>query len=573
MISSFFQKLAQTLRSFSIASIALFSGGLLMILLLATRTQMFSGGSDRSVQSRHSVSFAHYLEQKPQLVVVLVVDQCRADTLTRFQSSFNSPFGYNFLMKNSAYYPNARYNLLQAMTCPGHATILTGATPQRMGIPLNNWYDSQLKREVYCTDTVRNPALPVVSPEFAGNVSDLHKVGTENLVGSTVGDELKLSGRSSRVISIALKDRAAVMLGGHLADLTLWQEKGEWVTSSQYATTMPAWVNTLNQQIRALPDVVQIPMPQSSIPNTLLYDTEVGELPAQAKRSDKAALATPYGIELTTTAALHALQEMKLGQREGETDVLAVSYSAHDYVGHALGPNSRANAQMAAYEDESISRLVQAIDQTVGLSNTVIVFTGDHGVGPAPRFAKELGMPAGRLEAKAIEASLNKVLSEQFGKRIWVAKIKGLNIYLDFDQQMPLEKRERILQLAKSTLLQDYSDGIANVILRSDFDKGVYPVGRLGDLVKSTYLPGKSGDLVIVPQPFWTDDSVYATHLTGYSYDSEVPLLMMGKAFRAGVYSAPAQVIDIAPTLAFILGTVSPSGSEGRVLSESLQPH
>lgn len=501
--------------------------------------------------------------QKPKLVLVVVVDQCRSDTLTRFHSRFKATHGLKMLMEKGAYYPNATYDMLQSMTCPGHATILSGAYPYAMGIPLNEWYDNRAQTSVYCAEDHQSPIVGLENTKPEDGMSP------RRLRGSTVGDELKLAGYKSRVIGIALKDRSAIMLGGHQADMAIWYEEGRWVTSKYYAESLPSWVKSLNSELAAQPKVFKWTVPGQ--PTGL---SPAGKVTREVSVQDKSAIATPYGTHLTTQAAIRALRELKLGQGS-HPDLLAVSYSSHDMLGHQKGPNSLEMEEFSAHEDQSLGELLKEVDQRVGLANTLVVFTGDHGVAPAVSEAKAMKMPAGSINGKKLLENLNQELVKKLGKSRegdWILRIRSLNVYpnLKAISSQKLSRAEIEAEI-QSAIRRIQTEGLAHVVTRTEILRGEVPAGRYGEQLRRSFVEGQSGDVIMIPEAFWVDEGAYATHMSGYNYDREVPLILMGSRFKPGVYGQAARVIDIAPTLTHVLGTVSPSGSDGRVLHESLK--
>lgn len=497
-----------------------------------------------SAFAQASVSYAKWTK-RPKLAVVIVIDQCRSDFLTRYESkmSRSKTGGLKMLMEKGAYFPFARYDILQSMTCPGHATVLTGAYPYQMGIPLNDWYDVNAKKEVYCASDAESPIVGRDAKPEEG--MSPRKLGT-----TTVGDELKTAGLGTKVVGIALKDRSAIMMAGHRADLAIWVEDGQWVTSKYYRPdgTLPDWVLSLNTGLKK-------------------------------DRPDENAMATPFGVKATTLAAIEALRKMKLGRSSG-TDILAISYSSHDMLGHAVGLQSPKMEEMTLAENESIGELIRAVDKEVGLQNVVFAFTGDHGVAPPVDVFKPLGLPAGYLENKVILDELNQHLEAKWGKSDkgkWILKARSWNYYLNPDV-IADRKRERTevenevkTRILSGPIVGGSRDGVKFVFTRSDWENRKLPPGQFERQIMKTYIVGKSGDVVIIPKPNWVDKGPFATHMTGYNYDASVPLVFMGPGIKPGVYGEKAEVVDLAPTLSFILGTVAPSGSEGRVLHEILQ--
>lgn len=513
---------------------------------------------------------------KPKLVVVLVVDQCRSDFLTRFHKRMTAngaQGGLRYLMAKGAYYPFAKFDILQSMTCPGHATVLTGAYPNQMGIPLNEWYDTSLKSQIYCASDDKSPIVGRQAAPREG-------MSPRRLVGSTVGDELKIAGYKSKVVSVALKDRSSIMMGGHLGDLSIWIEEGRWVTSRYYAKdgNLPEWVSDLNKGLAGEEGKtfqVEIPGNASGL-----------SLATNDKRSvkividKKNAFTTEYGVKVTTDAAIKALESMKLGQGE-HPDILAVSYSSHDMMGHAKGLQGAEMEHLTVYEDASIGELLKAIDYKVGLKNTVIAMTADHGVAPPVELAKNLGISAGTFGQEfATEAEAHLV--KKFGKAKkgdYILRVRSFNFYLNPDVMVEKKlARERLENELKQFISLPKAngeigrEGVASVFTRSEYEAGKLPAGRFERQIKNTYVVGKSGEVVMIPKPFWVIESGYATHITGYEYDRTVPLMLAGERIRPGVYANSAEVIDLAPTLSFILGLVPPSGTDGRVLHEALAP-
>ncbi|CAN5718819.1 alkaline phosphatase family protein [soil metagenome] len=537
--------------------------------------------------------------KKPKLVVTIVIDQCRSDFLTRFEKRMRSQKGggLSYLMKNGAYFPFAKYDIMQSMTCPGHATVLTGSYPYQMGIPLNEWYDAVKKTDVYCAEDITSPIVGRDAKPEEG-------MSPRRLVGSTVGDELKIAGYKSKVVTIALKDRSAIMMGGHRADLAMWVESGKWVSSKYYLPEgkLPAWILELNAGLEkekgtkfswkiageatGLTESVQTVKPTSAVN----APDGVADEPSVAKGIDRSretiagstqSFATQYGVKVTTQAAIRALKEFKLGL--GPTpDILAVSYSSHDMLGHEKGLQSSLMEELTMSEDESIGELLKAIDQQVGLKNVVFAFTGDHGVAPPATLMKAAKMPAGAIDVKALLGELNSSLDEKWGKSSkgpWILRLKSLNLYLD-PAVMADKKKDRIevenevkrLILKPRANGEPEREGIAQVFTRTDWENRKLPTGRWERQILKTFIPGKSGDVVLILKSFWVDSNAFATHLSGYNYDRSVPLIIAGGNAHPGVYANEVEVVDLAPTLSFMLGLVAPSGSDGRVLHEIFSP-
>ncbi|MGZ3655186.1 MAG: alkaline phosphatase family protein [Bdellovibrionota bacterium] len=525
----------------------------------------------------------------PKLVVVLVIDQFRADNLTRFTSRFlpakdraGHLGGFSYLISNGAYFPFAQYDILQPMTGPGHATILSGSYPYLGGIPTNDWYSHENKSKVYCVE----------DPEFEtlGDFKAKPHLGTSprNFLGTTVGDELKNTGWPSKVVSVAIKDRAAILLGGQRADVALWMDAGtfRWVSSRFYfpAKKLPSWVQQLNERLAAragqrflweLP-----PQPETSL---AIFNVQhegdnvksVGEsFPHTITRSSLSEIASPAGLDLTVEAAEAAVEGTKLGTGRGP-DLLAVSFSSHDYVGHAFGPDSRENEEMVAAEDRAISTFINFLGKKIpgGLKNVMFALTADHGVAPNAEWLVNHRINAGVIDPKELHQRLEKKLEEKFGS---VEKLPWLSYSVDFsfwfNREAMKEKRIAVEPLAeevKRLLLEE--KGFAYAFTAADVAARRLPPGLHERRILKTFVPGRSGDVVGLVRPFYYVKEQTANHMADYTYDETVPLVLSGAGIKAGKYATKAEVVDLAPTLSFLLGSLAPSLSEGRVLSEALE--
>lgn len=473
-------------------------------------------------------------QQRPKLVVLIVVDQFRADYLTRFPGKFiaagsaKNPGGFRFLMEKGAYYPFAEYDVLQNMTCPGHAMIATGTRPALNGVAMNQWFERSSGKKVYC----------VADPEF--------ELSPRVLKTTTFGDELKGMEPKAKVVALALKDRASILLGGHRADSTFWFDKKtrQWQTTAYYGDRTLPWLKKLNAKLP-------------------------GEI---SEKNTQADLATPTGARILVDAALASFEHWSLGT-DAVPDVLAVSFSGHDYAGHEIGPNAPEMETLTLREDQEIARLLRGIARKLGgLDDVVIAFTGDHGVPLAVEKAKEWKLPAGKFDYPAINAKINEALNAKFGapkSKNWIAYAAELHFYLD---RASLDERgvnsAQAEAVAKAVL--EAEPGVFGALSKSSFLDGSYRQSPLAPEIAHSYLPA-FGDLVLMPRPFYFENEGYpVNHETNWAYDRMVPLVIYGRNVKAGVYSG-AKVIDLAPTLSFLLNSLPSATSEGRVLAEILR--
>lgn len=498
----------------------------------------------------------------PRLVVVLVVDQLRADYLGRFRAALGDD-GIGELLTRGAWYPYAEYDIIQAMTGPGHATLATGTWPVHHGIVLNYWADRATGAKVYCAEDPAHPLLGAATIAHAGS-------GPRHLRAPTLGDALKNSGQPSRVVAVAMKDRAAILMGGHRADDVVWFDDLalRWLTSRFYrpdGARLP-WVDPIEAALaRRRGEAIewQIGPGGSGLsddgPATFHSRHVLGE--------DRDAVEGPLGPRLVVDAALAAAAAHRLGEDE-TPDLLWISFSTFDRVGHDAGPNDRRMEALLEALDAEIARLLDALAARVpgGRDALTVVLTGDHGVGPTPEYAARHRLPAGRLDFDAVERDAEKTLSQRFGPPPgggkWVRGFRELNLYLT-----PHATAEHRAAIAASLATLP---SVRYAVTREAIEDNRLPPPPLDRRIRHQFDPERSGDVMLVLRPYHIYAYGKASHLTGYAYDRYVPLVLMGRPFRPGLRPEPAQIIDVAPTLSFVLGIQPPAMSEGRVLAEAL---
>ena len=488
---------------------------------------------------------------EPKLGIIISVDQFRADYLMRFKNKFKG--GYQMLLKNGAYFPLADQGLLQNMTGPGHAAILTGSYPYRNHIPINAWFDRETKKKTYC---VEDSQVQLIGSEGV-QIDSKMGISPRNLNASTVGDELKNVDRASRVISLAIKDRAAVLMGGRRSDATIWYDGKhcEWITSSFYGKTLPKFALIQNEILAKEKNESFSWGPFKNI-----------------SKCSMEAVPTPWGIQKTFDLANEAIDELKLGNGK-DTDLLLLSLSSHDYLGHRVGPNSPFMEEITLAEDKILGEFIKRLAKKVpgGLKNIFFVLTGDHGMVPT-------ALPKDKVESENIlesevEKSLEDSLTQVFGKPKggkWIEAESEFQFY--FNEAALIDKKLKksdVFQIARARLLKERF--IDEVWSRDEIlSERKLPPGELGVIADRT-ITNRSGDLIPIFKPYFYSDSYLYTHMTHYSYDRYVPLVFMGSRFKPGTYPQIVRVIDIAPTLSSLLHLIPPSQSEGRVLTEILR--
>jgi len=287
-------------------------------------------------------------------------------------------------------------------------------------------------------------------------------------------------------------------------------------------------------------------------------------------------LTGPYGIELTTKFAMETFDYYQLGKNVFP-DLLAISLSSHDYVGHVFGANSKEIEDMTLAEDYFLSELFNKLNQSIegGLKNVLIVLSADHGVVNNIEWLKEKKVPAGKIKVSELKNKIEKTLVEKLGRlgaENYILDIYEMNIYLNRDLIKEQKKDiELVEKICKEVLVQE--EGVAYAFSKTDYEKRTLPPGMFERQILKTYRVDRSGDVIGILKPFFIEsDKNVVTHMTSYSYDKTVPLILFGAQFKAGMIPRIVEVVDIAPTLSYILGITPPAASEGRILTEAFLP-
>ena len=498
-----------------------------------------------------------------RLVLLIAVDQFRYDYLTRFRSEYTA--GLKRLLSEGAVFTNANLEHYPTVTAVGHATMLTGATPSVSGIIGNDWFDRESGGTVTSvTDTtvkpLGSPTGPPASPRrlLVGGIGDELKIGSPLAKGAV---------DRPRVFGVSLKDRSAILPVGRGADAAYWWDTktGNFVTSTYYFAAPPAWLQAFND--RKLPEAhaggawTTLSTPPTSLKQmpsehgTALYD---------------AVYASPFGNDLLFDFACELMSQERLGKRNA-TDLLSVSFSSNDSVGHTHGPYSPQVRDIAVKTDRVIGRLLDQVDKSVGLERTLVAFTTDHGVAPVPESIREQGLSAGRMSNKELFGPIEQALAAKFGEGKWLMATAGSSPYLNYEliDKLGLDQTE-VRRVAAAAAMK--VPHVARVYTRDQLLLGSVPNDRIGSRVLRGFNAQRSGDLEIILEPYWIRQAQGTTHGTPYSYDAHIPLILRGRGIVPGEYSTQAALNDLAPTLATLLAIEIPAASVGRVLSEALRP-
>ena len=556
---------------------------LMLVCLLPTST--LAGPQQRQSAARNQRT-AQAASPQPKLVVVIVVDQFRYDFLDRFYDLYGKN-GFKRLIDRGAVFTNANYDYVPTYTAPGHAAIFTGSVPAQNGIVGNLWFDREANRmRIMVSD---NDARMVTD---AGPASNPGSYSPRVLIGTTIGDQMRLSNNlQSKVIALSQKDRSAILPGGQRPNGAFWYNSatGRFVTSDYYSKELPAWVKKFNDTEgpdkyfgqkweRALSadaykraQVDNLAIQRSANGNKFPYVVTGGE-EKPGQKFYAAFEFTPFALDYVASFAKASIEAESLGADQ-YPDLLSVSFSTPDLIGHSYGPDSQEVLDTYVRLDRVIADLLDYIDRRVGLANTVIAMSGDHGVCPVPEYLASMGYDAGRIDAKLITDAVNKALAARFGDEKWVVGFVNDQFY--FDRKLIAEKRviasevERVAGEAALTV-----PGIVGYYTRTQIVEGRMPEGPIARRVLNGFHRLRSGDVWIVTKPFTfvTEGNLATTHGSPYHYDTHVPVLFFGYGVRPGRYHVECSPSDIAPTLAALIGVEMPSNLYGRVLSDAIEP-
>jgi predicted AlkP superfamily pyrophosphatase or phosphodiesterase len=512
---------------------------------------------------------------QPKLVVGIVIDQMRYDYLAKYLNKF-SENGFKKLLNQGFNCKNTNYNYAPTYTGPGHASIYTGTTPAYHGIIGNNWFVRESGKEIYVTD---DPTVQTV-----GSASEKPgKMSPRNMLSSTIGDEMRLfSNMKSRVIAVSLKDRSAILPGGHLSNGSYWFDygSGNFITSTFYTKELPQWVTDFNAKSLAdtylsKPWNTLLPIQQytesaaDDNPYEGLYKGETKpvfphNLPAMYSKTDYGVLAsTPYGNSIVKDIALAALKAENLG-KSGYTDFIAISFSSTDYVGHKMGPQSVELEDTYLRLDRDIAEIITALEKSYGKDGFLLFLTADHAAAYVPAQLMDLKMNAGYFSSKVFSDSLKKYLVKTYNDTSLVSEIINDQVYLNHalikQKNINLKRMEEdVVSLALTF------KGVANAYT-SDQLNGVALKNKSAALMQNGFYIKRSGDIALLLEPQWLDDysRTGTSHGTTYSYDTHVPLLWYGWNIKPGYTSDPIDITDIAPTIAAFLNITAPNACTGK---------
>jgi len=517
-------------------------------------------------------------QQRPKLVVGIVIDQMKMEYLYRFSDDF-SPNGFKRLMNKGFVFHNAHFNYMPTYTAPGHASIYTGTTPSVNGIVGNDWFSRKLGKSMYCTDDA--------SVKTIGNGSEKEgAMSPKNLLSTTITDELRLGTNfKGKVIGMSLKDRGAILPAGHFANWAFWfSSTGAFISSTFYGEKLPDWVTEFNNQKNYLPYInkgwsllkpaadYNESLPDDNPYEGKLYNSEKPVFPYNLKemyeKNDAGVMrSTPFGNNLLADFAKKAIEKEALG-KDNITDFLTVSFSSTDYVGHILGPRSMELQDTYLRLDLTIADFLNYLDKTVGKDNYLLFLTADHACAENAVHLKDHKYDVKNVPSKDISKSLKDFSIATFGVNL-VVDYSNFNIYLNKELI-----KSKGLDLAK--VKQDFKA----FLLTQEQVKKVYTeediLASTGNdfylnLIANGYDATQNGDLVVLDKPGYIEYGATGTsHGTPYAYDTHAPLLFYGWKIKPGESFDKKEITQIAPTLALKLKIEMPNGTESQILEEIL---
>jgi predicted AlkP superfamily pyrophosphatase or phosphodiesterase len=513
---------------------------------------------------------------RPKLAVILVVDQMRADYVDRFKDDWTG--GLKRLLTQGAWFSRAAYPYLTTVTCAGHATISTGGFPHLHGVFQNAWYDRASGRNVTCTEDASTRGVSYGD----GSTGD---DSAAKLLLPTFGDEVRAQ-RGGRVVTLSLKARSAIMLAGRGGDAVTWLSDSLEIfqTSAAFArvpvpavkgflAANPIGADLRKVWTRLLPST-RYPGPDdglgespaggwtSSFPHPLADADETepdDEFYEHWQRS-------PYADAFLGRMAASLTETLQLGKDEA-TDLLGVSFSTPDLVGHAFGPQSHEVRDIYARLDVTIGALLDRLDALVGAGEYVVALSSDHGVAEIPEQSQKAGKDAGRHSAQRLTDTIERVIDAAAGPGSYVARVTGNDVYLRPGMYEKLGARSGIAAAVARQLEQQA--GILRAFHADELRGGRQTTDPLLRAAALSYVVGRSGDFVIVPKPGWVHGSSATSHGAATPDEQRVPIVLLGRGVKPGEYRDAATPADIAPTLAALVGITMPR-AQGTVLQSAL---
>jgi len=520
------------------------------------------------------------ITERPKLVVGIVVDQMRYDYLTRFEGRYGES-GFKRLINNGFNCKNNHFNYIPTYTGPGHASVYTGTTPKYHGIISNNWYDKASGDFVYCAGDD--------SFESVGTKDKAGKMSPYRMQTTTFTDENRLfTQMRGKTIGISIKDRGAILPAGHTANAAYWfhgKDEGRFISSTFYMNELPKWVQDFNNKKSAekyfkvwntLYDIDTYNESGADLNNfeggfngkdTATFPYDLAALKNKNGGYD-ILKSTPYGNSIVTDFALAALDSENLGQ-DNDTDVLAISYSSTDYIGHNFGVNSKEIEDTYIRLDLELERLLNNLDAKVGKGNYTVFLTSDHGAVEVPAYLESMHIPAGYINNGNTNKKFKTFMLETFGVDDLIANVSNNQVFLNYERLAELNLELEDVQEAIIEELISY-DSVYKVYKAKTMNSTAFTTG-IEMLLQLGYNQKRSGDILIVGDPgFISYSKTGSTHGSGFNYDTHVPLIFYGFGINKGETLERTEITDVAPTISSLLNISFPNGAIGTPIEKAI---
>jgi len=529
----------------------------------------------------HSFAQLKNNNDRPKLVVGIVVDQMRWDYLYKYYDRYGND-GFKRLLNEGFTAENTLIPYVPTFTAVGHTTVYTGSVPAIHGIAGNDFYIKETQKRMYCTqdDEVNGVGL---DPNNKGG-----KMSPKNLLTSTITDELKLATDfKSKVIGVSLKDRGAILPAGHFANAAYWMVDGNWISSTFYMKELPKFVKDFNKAdftakylkegwntLYPLETYFQHTPDDNPYEGSYIKGEKVtfpiNTQEISQKNGRDVIKSTPFGNTLTLRFAKEILEKENMGNNpEKVTDFLAISLSSTDYIGHQFAINSAKIEDTYLRLDKDLGEFFNYLDQKIGKGNYTVFLSADHGAAHNPQFILDKKGNGGFLAKKEISDSMNALLKAEFGVEKLVYSTTNYQVHLDHKL---IDSKKLDEEKIKSVIINflKKQEGIAFVADMEKLNQSSIPE-KIKNMAINGYNYKRSGDIQIIPEPQWYDGYGHTTGTTHGSwnpYDSHIPLVFMGWGINKGQTTAPTYMTDIAPTLAALLHIPQPNGNIGNPISE-----
>lgn len=539
----------------------------IIALLLITNTII--------AQTKPAASIAEL--KQPKLVIGIVVDQMRQDYIYRYWSKFGNG-GFKKIINEGYFYRNAQYNYVPTFTGPGHASIYTGTSPATHGIIANDWFVKEEGKITYCVEDPNSKTI--------GSDSKAGLMSPKNLLVTTIGDELKLNtNQQSKVFSISLKDRSSILPAGHSANGAFWFDggNGKFISSSHYMNQLPTWLNEFNDLKLAkeyLSKGWNTLLPLSNYSESIADKNNYEYAPNKKdtaifpydyklqldKHNYEIIKATPFGNTITKDLAIACIKAEQLGKGK-QTDMLCVSFSSTDYVGHAYGPRSVEIEDVYLRLDKDLEELLNYLNTNIGKDNFVLFLTADHGACDVPAHLMDLKIPGGYMDEDDLAKKIKTFCLNQYGDSL-VLSLSNQQIFLNEAKLAAMKLNKFSVEHTLANFMLTVK-GVAEAYPSEVLKYENYTDGTFKYLIQKGYNHVRSGNVVFSYNPAWMEyQNKGTTHGASYSYDTHVPLLFFGTGIPKGSSVRKVNIVDIAPTVSTILHISFPNGTTGKPLEE-----